>query len=925
MHAPRVLRASFLALAILATPMLAEARKLDLHLQQLMPAVAPGETLEVIVSFHGTGPATALQLAKLSTLGLKGVSMRGLPIVGVRATPAQINKLLAMPEVRSVWHNAPLDYENREATALTGVDKLRNDEAIRIRGVPVSGRGVGVLVNDSGVDGLHPDVAYPQHVKQNVLAQTNLHSVDALLPVTYTEGVHNTDIGGGHGTHCAGIIGGNGAASGGDQEGVAPGAGIIGYGSGAALFILDTVGGFDYALTHQAQYNIRVVSNSFGNTSDVGTDFDPDDPTNIATKALSDRGVIVVFSAGNSGSGEGTITGNFKKAPWVVTVAAGDKQGRLADFSSRGEAGRGGTVTLDGKAYTWADRPTVTAPGVDIVSTRASLGTIDKLEAQFDLETLGPALAARYTHMSGTSMAAPHIAGVVALMLEANPQMTWREVKQVLQETASNIPGRAAWEAGAGYVNAYAAVQKSLGSGAFGTTVNANRSFYSNAIAAPSAETTYSLDYTPVLPSETVSFTVGSDVAVVAARANVGDNAAAIWLTDPNGTTYKSSVGLPVLGANIAATAPGIPGTWTLTLKGTQATGTGTNGGGLPATIDVKVKQVRIGGFTGLNDIAGHAGRQFIEYGVSNRLVDGYSDGNFRPDQPITRGEMATYLTMGAGLRQQLPVGGTSGFSDLAIGSPLFPFAQAATARGGSQRDLSHLTAGVMGTTNGAFRPTDAVSRVSLAYSLVQGLGLQAQAAALSTGSSSQTAGGSFGVSVDGMETRDIPVTVEAGSNRLQGSLAWDAGVPAQDLDLFLLDPNGNQIGSGATTDNPEIIDVAVSAPGTYTWRIKAYATVASSYTLTSTQSGAAGGAPLTVATADGSRLPIQDAASIPAALRGYVQLALDLGLLNARFTLTQGEYDATPVMRAYFDPAQTVTRAAYAAAASRLHGVYGQ
>ena len=925
MHALPKLRASFLALAILATPQLAEARKLDLNLQQLMPAVAPGETLEVVVSFHGSGPATPSQIARLASLGLKGVSMRALPIVGVRATPAQVNKLLAMPDVRSVWHNAPLDFENREATALTGVDKLRTDEALRLRGVPVSGRGIGVLVNDSGVDGLHPDLAYPQHVKQNVLAQTNLHAVDALLPVTYTEGVHNTDIGGGHGTHVAGTVGGNGAASGGAHEGVAPGAGIIGYGSGAALFILDTIGGFDYALTHQSQYNIRVVSNSFGNTGDVGTEFDPDDPTNIATKALSDRGVVVVFSAGNSGSGEGTITGNFKKAPWVVTVAAGDKQGRLASFSSRGEAGRGGTVTIDGKSYVWADRPTVTAPGVDIVSARASLGSLDKLEAQTDLETLGPSLAARYTHMSGTSMAAPHIAGVVALMLEANPSMGWREVKQILQDTASNIPGRAAWEAGAGYVNAYAAVQKALAGGAFGRTVNAARNFNANAIAAPASEATYVLDYTPLVPSEVQSFEVGSDVAVVAARANVGTNAAAIWLTDPNGQTYKSSVGLPALGANVAATAPGVPGTWTVTLKGTQATGTGTNGAGLPATIDVKVKQVRISGFSGLGDIAGHAGRQFIEYGVANRLVDGYSDGYFRPDQPLTRGELATYLTMGAGLRQQLPLNGASSLSDIAIGSALSPFAEAATARGGSLRDLGHLSAGVMGTSNGAFRPGDNVTRISLAYSLVQSLGLQSQAAALATGSSSQTADGSFGVSVDGMQTHDIPVTVDAGTSRLQGSLVWDGGVPAQDLDLFLHAPDGSQVASAATTDNPEIISYAVPGPGTYTWRIKAYATAASNYSLTSTQSGAAGGSALTVQMADGSRLPIEDAASIPASLRGYVQLALDLGLINARFTLTQGEYDAKPAMKAYFDPAQVVTRAAFAAAASRLHGVYGQ
>src|SRR5687768_5250584 len=89
------LRASVLAAAILATPLLAEARKLDLQLQRVLPAMAAGETLEVIVSFHGSGPLSAAQLARLDTLGLKGVSMRGLPSAGVRATPSQVQALLA--------------------------------------------------------------------------------------------------------------------------------------------------------------------------------------------------------------------------------------------------------------------------------------------------------------------------------------------------------------------------------------------------------------------------------------------------------------------------------------------------------------------------------------------------------------------------------------------------------------------------------------------------------------------------------------------------------------------------------------------------------------------------------------------------------------------------------------------------------------
>ncbi len=811
--ASSTLRASLLAAAMFATPMLAEARKLDPLLERMLPTVASGETLEVVVSFHGEGPLDTAQKNALSALGLKALTMRSLPIAGTLATRAQVQQLLALPEVRSVWLNAPLDYDNKEATALTGVDRARTDSAMRINGLPVSGKGIGVVVNDSGVDGTHPDMQFGNHLVQNVLAQTNLASLDSTLPITYQENVVNTDIGGGHGTHVAGTIGGNGAASAGAQEGVAPGAGIIGYGSGAVLLILDTIGGFDYALTHQAQYNIRVISNSFGQTSDVGTPFDPDNPTNIATKALADRGVVVVFSAGNAGAGEGTITGNFKKAPWVVTVAAGDKQGKLASFSSRGVEGGGGNVTIGDESFQWVDRPTITAPGVDIASLRASLGSLDKAELQTDAEILGPALALRYTHSSGTSMAAPHMSGIVALMLEANPSMSWREVKQVLQDTATNIPGRKSWEVGAGYVNAYAAVQKSLQLGNFGRTVNAGRTFNANAVLVSGGEATYSLDYTPVAPSETVQFQVGSDISVVAARANVGDNVAAIWLTDPNGVTYKSSVGLPVLGANVAASAAGVPGTWSMTLKGTQATGTGTNGGGLPGTIDVHVKQIRTGGYTGLNDIATHAGRGFIEFAVANRLVDGYADGRFQPDRVINRGEMANYLAMGAGVRQFQPTSGASSFSDLPLSNALSAGAESAVAKGGALRDVFQNQEGVMGKLNGAFRGSDAVTRASLAYTLVQSLGLQAQATAFN------------------------------------GTLSVDN---------------------------------------------------------------------------NGKRVAIEDAAGIAPALRGYVQLALDLGLINARYTVTQGPYDLQPVVRAYFDPSSTVTRAAFAAAASRRFNAYG-
>jgi serine protease AprX len=817
----RRLTLGLLAGALLATPLLADARRLDPLLEQLLPATPQDQPLEVIVSFDGNQPISEAQRQRLLALGVSGVSLRALPIAGALATPAQIHALLAMDDVRSVWLNAPLDYENREATALTGVDRLRDDRDFRIAGVPFSGRGIGVLVNDSGIDGSHNDLKYPQHVKQNVLAQTNLNSFSSLLPITYQEDVANTDIAGGHGTHVAGTIGGNGAQSSGEFAGVAPGAGIVGYGSGAALFILDTLGGFDYALTHQAQYNIRVVSNSFGQTSDTGTDFDPDNPTNIATKALADRGVIVVFSAGNAGAGEGTITGNFKKAPWVVTVAAGDKQGRLASFSSRGEKGRGGEVTIDGETFSWEDRPTITAPGVDIYSARASTsGPLDLLALDQEIEEIGPAYAPFYSKKSGTSMAAPHMSGVVALMLEANPDLDWRAVKEILQQTATNIPGRAEWEAGAGYVNVHAAVQAALGRGRFGDTVNALREFNAEAQVSVASSTDHVIDFSPVGPTGEVQFTVGPEISMVTARANVGENTVALVLIDPDGVRYGSSISLPILGQNIAAAAPGKPGTWTLTVRGIGAVSgvaldpaAVTNGYGAPGPVPANLKLLRTDGYTGLNDVEGHPARGFVEYGVSYRLLDADADGRFRPDDALTKGALAGFQLMGMAIRQWDPVAGPS-FSDVLETSPTYPMAEAVSVRGGALRDTFHTDRQVLRSTPPTFDPDRVVSRQELAYALIQSLGLQAIA--------------------------------EAHSG-----------------------------------------DVTASH--------------------------------------DGAHIVLDDQHGIDPALRGYVQLALDLQLLPARFSLRQGPFDLKPTLRANFEPAAGLSRGDYAAAAARWYGVYQQ
>ncbi|MFQ3250929.1 MAG: serine protease AprX [Glaciecola sp.] len=813
----KLLVASLMSVGLgLMSPSLS-AKSFGPELENLVANAAVEDVFEVIVTFEGEGPITPERINILESAGVTGgVSFKKLPIVGVTATKAQIQQIYASDEVRSVWYNAPLSLENDGGTQITGVDRLRADSTMRNQGMPYSGRGIGVVVNDSGVDGTHSDIKFPNHVIQNVLAQTNLHSLSDILPITYQEDTANTDIAGGHGSHVAGIIGGNGAMSAGKYQGVAPGAKIIGYGSGAGLFILDTIGGFDYALTHQYDYNIRVISNSFGSTSDTGTDFNPDHPTNVATKALSDNGVVVVFSAGNSGSGEATITGNFKKAPWVITVAAGDKEGRLADFSSRGVKDKGGDVMVGNEMFRWEDRPTVTGPGVDIISTRASLSSLSALSIADDSEVMAPNHVPYYTSMSGTSMSAPHVAGIVALMLEANPNLTWREVKAILQETATNMPGRETWEVGAGYANAYAAVKSVVDQSLnFGSTTKIERNFNAKAQTSVQAEYNDVVTFSPVGDNSGTIVPVNAEASMLMVRANIDDNTVGLSLTSPSGKRYGSSIALPVLGQNIAVTAPAEAGDWILQahgiggISGVDVDPTGvTNGYAVPGDIEVTVKIIKTDGYTGLGDVENHPARAFIEYAVSEELVDANATG-FQPDETLTREELADFLTLGAGIRQS-NLATTSDFND--VSGDIAAAINAVNSQGAALRNTAQDQAPVLQGTSSNFNPEGTVDRAQLAYSLVQSMALQP----------------------------------------LAESFSGDITAIFQD-----------------------------------------------------------------------QRVVLEDQEQIPAELKGYVQLALDLGILNAHFAIQQGPYDLEPTIIANFNGDNVVTRADYAVAATRFFNNY--
>jgi serine protease AprX len=453
----RKLRVTALAFSMLISGVALADAQLDPELSQRILSAAATDKLQIVVSYEQSGPLRPEQIATLRGLGIDtGVTMRSLPIAGALATPAQIRALAERDDVASIYWNAPLRFFNKEQREMSGAARAVNNPADYRRAIPFSGFGTTVMVNDSGVDATHPDLKYGEHVVENVLAPQNiLANVTGIVPITQIEGVLNTDLGSGHGTHCAGTVGGTGQASQGRYRGVAPGADLVGYGSGGVLFILDAVGGLDYAATNQFSFRfpIRVTSNSWGSSGK----FDPLNPVNISTYELYKRGIVSVFAAGNDGPGEDTHN-PYAQAPWVISVGAGEKDGVLTSFSSRGKRGEIGSFTMpDGRMWTYINEPTIVATGVDIISTRAPTGLLPVLGVQQDA-TLDPAAFPFYTYSSGTSMATPHVAGIVALMLEANPGLTPAQVKNILERTATNMTARLPWEAGNGHVNAYAAV-----------------------------------------------------------------------------------------------------------------------------------------------------------------------------------------------------------------------------------------------------------------------------------------------------------------------------------------------------------------------------------------------------------------------------------------------------------------------------------
>jgi serine protease AprX len=298
----------------------------------------------------------------------------------------------------------------------------------------LKGAGVTIAIVDSGV-AAHPELpalaASVDFVSvPSAVLPLGLASPDGLVPNPAPASIDPN----GHGTHVAGIMVGNGNHSpDGRFAGVAPEASLV------SVRVLDDVGrgmtsdvlaGLQWVLDHKDQYGIRVLNLSLGHPI-----FEPadTDPLVQAVDALWDAGIVVVCSAGNDGrSGFGTVTSpcNSRK---VITVGALNDKGTtdttddtIATYSSRGPT----VIDLVAK-------PDLVAPGNRIVSALAPGSYMDSLfpDRRVAADPLQPTVQ-EFCEMSGTSMAAPMVAGTAALMLEQDPSLTNATIKARLMLSA---------------------------------------------------------------------------------------------------------------------------------------------------------------------------------------------------------------------------------------------------------------------------------------------------------------------------------------------------------------------------------------------------------------------------------------------------------------------------------------------------------
>jgi len=450
--------------------------------------------------------------------------------------------------------------------AASSIDKLNGQ---------ITGAGVTVGVVDEGIDTSHPDLKKQLNFALAYDTQFDTQDGSPKYPVLIDLPPDN------HGTMVAGII----AAEANNETGivgVAPDAELV---STRVKWTWDQI---TEALGLQWQFDVS--NNSWGATSPFGDNFNSTNLT-FAWQALrtgvedgrNGLGTVFVFSAGNSaGSGDNTNYHNFQNAREVIAVGAADASGAMASFSTPGA------------------NVLVSSYGVNMITT-------DRHQPGWGAD---PA-SGYVTNFTGTSAAAPMVSGIVALMLEANPGLGYRDVQEILVY-ASTHPDNQDWktngaadfnlgglrfndQSGFGVVDANNAVRLSQTWKDVSTVVNevsASARAFGLADAIPDGDGSV---YTRTFTIDNAMNVEHVELGVDLRHTRMGD--LIIELTSPNGTV-STLMSRPTVNAEqpfgLSGADSGVPthllwdfssvqfwgeeasGTWTVTIRDVRAEETGT-------------------------------------------------------------------------------------------------------------------------------------------------------------------------------------------------------------------------------------------------------------------------------------------------------------------------------------------------------------
>jgi serine protease AprX len=434
---------------------------------ELQAAANSGDkTVDVVVQFSGTWSGDKIKHAGAAGAVLKR-TLKAINGGHFTINVKFLGALASLPDVTYVSLDRPLQMSAITTTSL--VYPVQAVNADLAWGAGFNGQGIGVAVIDSGVSD-----------------RLDLHDNNGNSRVVYSQsflpGVTDPNDYYGHGTHVAGIVGGNGAAANFNKffSGIAPAVNIVNLrvldanGSGTDSNVIAAI---QRAIQLKSQYNIRIINLSLGRGVFESYKLDP---LCQAVEAAWNAGIFVVVAAGNNGrdnsmntQGYGTINSPGID-PYVITVGATLTNSttlrlldNIASYSSKGP-------TLIDHVV----KPDIVAPGNQIVSLRDPGSTLANAFPNDDVSPAGvpvPTDGASYFQLSGTSMATPVVSGAAALLLQQHPELTPDQLKARLMKTAwkgfvrnSKSQSRTGlfynaqydvFTYGAGYVDVWAALQ----------------------------------------------------------------------------------------------------------------------------------------------------------------------------------------------------------------------------------------------------------------------------------------------------------------------------------------------------------------------------------------------------------------------------------------------------------------------------------